>query len=199
MITDNQQRVLDYIRDEQARTGVSPSLRELQLQFGYASKTSITAVLQALEKKGVLNRNAGKARALTLAHSPSRNMRQVPIYGTIPAGLPADQTQESDGFLAIDTKALAISPTTQVFALKVRGDSMVNAGILNNDYAFIALKEATDGNIVAALIDGESTLKRFLLRRGRPYLKAENDAYPDLIPARELVIQGVYCGLLRAA
>ena len=85
-----------------------------------------------------------------------------------------------------------------LFMLRVRGDSMVDAGILDRDTVFLTPREPRPRDIVAALIDGESTLKRFLVQRGLPFLRAENPRYPDLIPARELMIQGVMVGLLRA-
>jgi len=82
--------------------------------------------------------------------------------------------------------------------LRIKGDSMEGAGILNGDWAIIDhAKEARHGSIVAAYIDGKSTLKRFLIRQGKPYLKAENARYPDLIPCEELMVQGVLIGLYR--
>ena len=88
-------------------------------------------------------------------------------------------------------------PTARLFALRVRGDSMTGAGILDGALVFVTPREPHSGQIVAALIDGESTLKRFLVQRSRPFLRAENPRYPDLLPATELVIQGVMVGLLR--
>jgi repressor LexA len=81
--------------------------------------------------------------------------------------------------------------------LQVRGDSMVGAGILDKDIVILELAEPRNRDIVAALIDGETTLKRYLVQKGRPFLRAENPAYQDLIPARELVIQGVLRALVR--
>ena len=89
-------------------------------------------------------------------------------------------------------------PNAKLFALRVRGDSMIDASILDRDIVFLTPREARPNDIVAALIDGESTLKRYLVQRGRPFLRAENPRYPDLVPATELVIQGVMVGLLRA-
>jgi repressor LexA len=84
------------------------------------------------------------------------------------------------------------------FALRVRGDSMIGAHIVDGDMVILEnAKDVHDGDIVAALIDGETTLKRYVVERGRPYLKAENPRYPDLVPARELKIQGVMVSLLR--
>jgi len=84
------------------------------------------------------------------------------------------------------------------FALRVRGDSMIGAHIVDGDVVILEdAKEVHDGDVVAALIDGETTLKRYVVERGRPYLKAENPRYPNLVPARELKIQGVMVSLVR--
>ncbi|MFM8763918.1 MAG: LexA family protein [Spartobacteria bacterium] len=92
---------------------------------------------------------------------------------------------------------LGIQTHARTFALRVRGDSMTGAHILDGDIVILELKPPAHGRVVAALIDGESTLKTFLVRAGKPYLRAENPDYPDLIPAQELVIQGVMVALLR--
>ena len=99
--------------------------------------------------------------------------------------------------IAVDLSTIGISPNARTFALRVRGDSMVGAHILDGDTIVLEMKTAHDGAVVAALVDGESTLKRYFVRRGAPYLKAENPKYPDVIPARELVIQGVVVAVFR--
>ena len=102
-----------------------------------------------------------------------------------------------DGCIDIDPTTLRLPKNARTFALKVRGDSMRNAAILEGDVVIMEFREARHGDIVAALIDGETTLKRFVVQNGVPYLRASNPKYPDLIPARELVIQGVLIALLR--
>ena len=121
----------------------------------------------------------------------------IPLYGTVPAGMPSDQQQESEACLTIDIDSLKIPNNARTFALKVRGDSMINAGIYQGDTIILEFKEARNKDFVAALIDGETTLKRYVVRNGKPFLKAENPKYPDLIPAQELVIQGVVIAVLR--
>jgi repressor LexA len=198
MLTNRQQEILDFIRDQQRVRGVTPSTREIQEFLGVASQTSVMDHLHALEKKGVLRREPNKARGLILTEEyRDRPMVGIPIYGTIPAGLPADQPQEADGCISIDVQTLHLPKGAKVFALKVRGDSMIQAGILSGDVVVLEVKEPRPSDIVAALIDGETTLKRYLLQRGVPYLKAENPRYRNLIPAQELVIQGVQIALLR--
>jgi repressor LexA len=199
-LTTRQQQVLDFIHAHQRRHGVSPSLREIQAHFGLASPFGVQRHVAALTAKGALQRLAGKARGLLHpAHSPGRMLLNVPLYGVIPAGRPADSEQQPEGHVAIDAAALGLRPTAQLFALRVRGDSMTGANIVDQDIVFLTPREARPRDIVAALIDGESTLKRFLVQRGRPVLRAENPRYPDLRPATELVIQGVMVGLLRTA
>ena len=197
MLTKRQQQVLDYVHAHQRQHGLPPTLREIQAHFGFASPFAVTRHLQALEKKGALTRRPGKARGFTspTLHNPS--FTAVPLYGTIPAGPPVEAEQQSDQYVSIDPTALGLRANAALFALAVRGDSMTGAGILDGDVVFLVKREPRASDIVAALIDGESTLKRFLVQRGQPYLRAENPRYPDLLPARELIIQGVMVGLLR--
>ena len=121
----------------------------------------------------------------------------VPICGEVVAGRPTGSEETEPGCIAVDLATIGISPNARTFALRVRGDSMVGAHILNGDTVVLELKPAHDGAVVAALVDGESTLKRYFVRRGVPFLKAENPRYPDVIPARELVIQGVVVAVFR--
>jgi len=123
--------------------------------------------------------------------------QRVPLLGTIIAGLPEAQEGRSDACVEIDPSALRLPKNARTFALKVRGDSMHHAGNREGDCVIMEFREAKHGDIVAALIDGETTMKRFILQAGVPYLRAANPKYPDLIPARELVIQGVMIALLR--
>jgi repressor LexA len=197
-LTDKQQAVLDFVQAHQRQHGHYPSLREICAHFGFASPFAATRHLQALEAKGVLQRVAGKARAFLPAAGVRRApLLDVPLFGTIPAGSPVAAEQEADAHVSIDAAALGLRATSRAFALRVRGDSMIDAGILDGDTVFLVQREPRPRDIVAALIDGESTLKRYLVQRGRPFLRAENPKYPDLLPATELVIQGVMVGLLR--
>ena len=153
--------------------------------------------IAALERKGVLQRHPGKARALITPIQKVR-IRDVPIYGQIPAGMSALTEQEIEGHISLDAHSANVSKSHGTFALRVRGDSMTDAHILDGDIVILEQsKEVHNGDIVAALIDGETTLKRYLVDRGLPYLKAENSRYPNLIPARELKIQGVMVSLVR--
>ena len=197
-LTARQQQVLDFIQSHQRQQGVAPSLREIQAHFGLASPFGIQRHVDALTKKGALHRLAGKARGLLHpAHHPGTALVRIPLYGVIPAGLPTAAEQEPDSHVSVDAASLGVRPNAKLFALRVRGDSMLGANIVEDDVVFLTPREPRPRDIVAALIDGESTLKRFLVQRGRPFLRAENPRYPDLLPATELVIQGVMVGLLR--
>lgn len=153
--------------------------------------------IATLERKGFLNRHARKARALI---TPLQKVRitDIPIYGQIPAGMATLTEQSIEGHVSLDARSVNASKNGDAFALRVRGDSMIGAHILDGDIVILENgREVQNGDIVAALIDGETTLKRYVVDRGRPYLKAENPRYPSLIPARELLIQGVMVSLVR--
>jgi len=197
MLTDRQRDVLHFIQREQREKGVTPSTREIQSHFRFASQTSVMQYIAALEKKGFLQRHAGKARALITPLQKQR-IHDVPIYGQIPAGMASLTEQDVEGHVSLDHHSANVSKSHGTFALRVRGDSMIGAHILDGDIVILEQsKEVHNGDIVAALIDGETTLKRYVVDRGRPYLKAENPRYPNLIPARELKIQGVMVSLVR--
>jgi len=197
MLTDRQRGILDFIQSEQREKGITPSTREIQKHFRFASQTSVMQYLAALERKGFLDRHAHKARALI---TPVQKVRitDVPIYGQIPAGMATLTEQTVEGHVSLDTRSANVSKGGKTFALRVRGDSMIDAHILDGDIVILEdRKDVQSGDIVAALIDGETTLKRYVMEHGRPYLKAENSRYPNLTPARELRIQGVVVSLVR--
>ncbi|MEO6872296.1 MAG: transcriptional repressor LexA [Chthoniobacterales bacterium] len=197
MLTPGQKNVLQFIQAEQRVKGITPSTREIQQQLGFASQTSVMQYLAALERKGFLQRHARKARALVTSGTKTR-VADIPIYGQIPAGMSVLAEQEIEGHVTLDLDSINASRTALTFALRVRGDSMIGAHILDGDIVILEDRQtAKNGDIVAALIDGETTLKRYVTERGRPYLKAENPAYPNLVPAQELRIQGVMTSLVR--
>jgi repressor LexA len=199
-LTQRQQEILDYLRLSQRQTGIMPSTREIQHFFKFASQTAAMSHLRALERKGVIQRLPGKARAVIFPDELDRGeIVDIPVYGSIAAGMAQDTEQERQSCISIDISALGIPRHARTFALKVRGDSMIDAHICHGDTVILEFREPRKGDIVAALIDGETTLKRYMITKGKPFLHAENADYPDLIPARELVIQGVLIALLRQA
>jgi len=197
MLTERQRSILEFIQSEQREKGLTPSTREIQHHFGFASQTSVMQYLATLERKGFLDRHARKARALI---TPVQKVRitDVPIYGQIPAGMATLTEQTIEGHVSLDTRSVNAAKNGKTFALRVRGDSMIDAHIVDGDIVILEdRKDVQNGDIVAALIDGETTLKRYVTEHGRPYLKAENPLYPNLVPARELRIQGVMVSLVR--
>jgi repressor LexA len=200
MLTQRQQEVLAFIEKQQRETGLPPTTREIQAHFGFHSQTAAMNHLRALEKKGVIRKSAGKARAAVVPQ-PARAPweRSIPFLGSIPAGMAVDAMEETDNALELDLRLFGQESPTGVFALRVRGDSMINAQIADGDLVIVQKRQPREGDIVAALIDGEVTLKRYVMFDRRPRLAAENPRYPDLIPAADLQIQGVMIGLIRKA
>jgi repressor LexA len=199
-LTKRQLEIVEYLRKSQRQTGIMPSTREIQHYFRFASQTAAMSHLRALERKGVIQRLPGKARAVVFPEDLDRGeMADIPIYGNIAAGMSQNVDTERQGCVTVDITALGIPRHARTFALKVRGDSMIDAHICDGDTVILEFREPRKGDIVAALIDGETTLKRYLVEKGQPFLRAENPDYPDLIPARELIIQGVLIALLRHA
>jgi len=200
-LTAKQQDILDFIKDVQAVEGNTPTLREIAAHFNYKSMNAARDHVQALIRKGYLEQLPNKARALKIIE-PLREMRErlvdIPIYGTIPAGFASNDEQEVDGCITVDAGSLGIKAGAKTFALKVRGDSMIGRNICEGD--IVVCEHGTTpqrGDVVAALIDNENTLKTFVRENGKAFLQAENPDYPELIPTTELIIQGVVTGLVR--
>lgn len=199
-LTKRQLEIIDYLRLAQCKTGIMPTTREIQHYFGFASQTAAMSHLRALERKGVIQRLPGKARAVIFPEELDRaQIVDVPIYGCIAAGMAQDATPERDGCISIDITSLGLPRHARTFALRVRGDSMIGAHICSGDTVILEFREPRKNDIVAALIDGETTLKRYVVQHGKPFLRAENPDFPDLVPAQELIIQGVLIALIRNA
>jgi repressor LexA len=197
-LTARQREVLDYIEERLKSDGVMPSTREIQQYFGFASQTAALNHLRALERKGAIVRQAGKARAMAVASHLRRNaIIDVPIVGYIAAG-PQEHSEEQElGTFSVDEMSSGLKKHSRMFAVKVRGDSMTGAQINDGDLVILEQRDPRNGDIVAALVDGETTLKRYVTTQGRPFLKAENPKYPDIYPVEQLTIQGVMVALVR--
>jgi repressor LexA len=219
-LTERQKQILDFIQHRQSFEKLTPTLREIASHFRFSSPNAALAHVQALRAKGFLENLPGRARSLRVIKqegvtaaggnffksqlapaNPSRrepHVVSIPLYGAIPAGRPMDAAQDQESCLLIDVNTLGIKPTARTFGLKVQGDSMVGKSILDGDTVIIEHGvQPRSGDVVAALIDGQVTLKTFVLQQGKPYLRAENPRYPALIPQEELQIQGVMVALLR--
>ena len=202
-LTTAQNRVLNFIQSELYAGRPTPTLREIAAKFGFRGHRAAACHLDALKRKGFIESEPGKARSLRIS-SPLARLRgriaDIPLFGSIPAGFSSDRDQEPDGCVSVDVASIGFKPTRNTFALRVVGDSMIGKHICDADIAvFEHGPEPRPGQIVAALIDRKNTLKTFLVKNGKPFLKAENPKYPDLVPAEELVIQGVLRALIRKA
>jgi repressor LexA len=123
---------------------------------------------------------------------------EIPLFGSIPAGFSRDREQEAGECVPVSVESIGFKPTRSTFALRVAGDSMIGKQICDGDIVvFEHGPEPRSGQIVAALIDRKNTLKTFLVKNGKPFLKTENPKFPDHIPSEELVIQGVMVALIR--
>ena len=205
-ITYRQQRILDFLNSHFEANRYWPTIREIQKKFKYKSTNAVTGHLKALESKGAITRISGRARCmkvdLTQITSPkeiSSNTMELPIYGRIPAGYPDGVESSGEvGKLQLNASCIGIRPSPSAFALRVSGDSMIDAGIEDGDLVIMENDSSRNGDIVAALIDGEVTLKRLVNEpESQPFLKAENRLYPELYPTQSLEIQGVARALIR--
>jgi repressor LexA len=202
-LTEKQTEILQFIESE-AQTGVSPTLREVARHFRFKSINSAVGHINALIEKGFLMADQGKARSLRLVSRATRSERpavaEIPLYGSIPAGFAEDREQEAEGCVVVDISTIGFKPTRNTFALRAAGDSMIGRHICDGDIVLLEHgPEPRNGEIVAALIDRKTTLKTFVQQGRKRFLKAENPKYPNLVPSEELVIQGVFKGLIRKA
>lgn len=200
-LTRRQSEILDFILAFRRENGCSPSIPEIQRQFGIRSPNGVAGHLHALESKGRIRRAARGSRMIDVVGRPegeSRALHELPLAGSIAAGNPQVESETTETAGSFDEQILGFRPKPGCFVLKVRGDSMRDAGILNGDMVVVEPTPSPRPNqIVAALIDGESTLKRLVRVKGRWYLKAENPSFPEIFPREDLVIQGVVRTVIR--
>ncbi|MBQ3085711.1 MAG: transcriptional repressor LexA [Clostridia bacterium] len=187
-----QQKIYEYL-SERSQNGVPPSVREIGAAVGLKSTSSVQANLDALEEAGYIERDPMLKRSIRVRGN-SGSYTQVPLIGTVTAGMPILAVESIEGYVPYGG---TVSKDKSLFALRVRGDSMVNAGILNNDIV-IAEKTpyAANGEIVVALLNDEATVKRFFKENGQFRLQPENDAYEPII-CDEVIILGKLVSLIR--
>ncbi|HEY1765984.1 MAG TPA: transcriptional repressor LexA [Opitutaceae bacterium] len=198
MMTERQEQILDFIRQFQREKGVPPSSREIQRRFRFASQSTVIGHLRALANKGQIEQLAGRTWGLK-ASAVQAQLFDLPVFGSIPAGLPAMQEQTPDETIELNPSIFGLRRPTphRIWALRVQGDSMIDAHILDGDLVVLERREPLEGDIIAALVDETTTtLKRLVHVRGRPILRAANRRYRDIFPGR-LESQGVVVGLLR--
>ena len=180
--TERQRQVLDIIRRYLLKNGQSPTVREIARELGVSSTCTVHKHLASLEKKGLINKTKYGYRSIELPgeYSPKHvRFASVPLVGRVAAGQPLLAAENLDGYLPIPAD---MAQGDNLFALKVRGDSMINAGIFDGDVIVARQQSSADnGDIVVALVDEEATVKRFFRESGQVRLQAENSAYPPII------------------
>ncbi|MBM3244014.1 MAG: transcriptional repressor LexA [Candidatus Omnitrophica bacterium] len=193
-LTPKQEKVLMFI---QKRIGerLPPTVREIGEELGFKSTGTVRDYLKALMQKGLVRRMNNKSRALELTERASFN--KIPIIGTIMAGRPNLAYEEIQGYVDTDDLYLGRLGFDDVFALRVKGDSMVDAGIMDNDIAVIKKQPyASNNDIIAALLDNnEVTLKRLRTKSGKSHLEAANSKYPPIF--EEFKILGKLLTIIR--
>ena len=183
-LTPKQKAVLDFIRK---RVGgrLPPTIREIAGELGFSSTGTVRDYLRLLEQKGLLKRANKKSRAIEL----TEKSHKIPIIGTIMAGKPELAYEEIQGYVDVDDLFLGRFGFNDVFALRIKGDSMINAGILDQDIAIIKkVPQAENNEIVAALLDNnEVTLKRLRRKGSKYHLEAANPNYPPIFEEFKII------------
>jgi repressor LexA len=180
-LTRRQREVVEFIRDFIMDHSYPPTIREIASHFSVSVKAAFDHV-KALEKKHVLKSDLNRSRSLEILSrefNPVQESISIPLLGNVAAGVPLLTEENFDGTLSISSDMLG---SGEFFALKVKGDSMINAGIFDGDFAVIRKTgTADDGDIVVAWVNEEAvTLKRLFVEKNRVRLQAENDAYPPI-------------------
>lgn len=200
-ITPKQQKIYDFIQSFTAENGYPPSVREIGAAMGLKSPSTVHFHLKGLEEAGMIVKAEGKTRAITLPAAPNRAVAEesnaradrIPVVGSVAAGSPILAEECIEDYLTFDTQGLS----GEHFALKVRGESMVGAGILPNDLVVVhRQQEAHSGEIVVALFEDEATVKTLRRRDGHVWLMPENPAY-DPIDGTHAQIVGKVVAVVR--
>lgn len=190
----SQQRILQYLH-ERTEDGLPPSVREICSATGLKSTSTVHAHLKTLEREGYISRQAGLNRAIFMNEShPEERFAQIPILGRVTAGIPITAIQDVEGYVPFSESERR---GRELFALRVMGDSMQNAGILDGDIVIShRIPTAENGDIVVAMIEDEATVKRFYQEREGFRLQPENEDY-EPIYCRELSILGKVISVVR--
>ena len=200
-LTERQQQVLDCIKNFIIDTGMSPTRAEIAEEMGFQSKNAATDHLKALERKGHIQIHSDRSRGIQILEEnfeayDKLEFDHLPIVGSVAAGTPIEAIENVEGRIPVSLDMFHQKPT---YLLRVRGDSMRDAGILDGD--LIAVKKcqtAQAGQIVVARIDDEVTVKELQLKRKKPVLLPHNPDYePIVVNPEELVIEGLFVGLIR--
>jgi repressor LexA len=201
-LTTCQRRVLEFIQGCIREDGRPPTRQEIATHFKYRSLTTVESHLRLIAQKGYLRIEPNQSRGLQLMlpRQPSRStLFDIPLFGSIPAGPPDEREAEVIRYLTLDPETVKVRLSAEAFALQVKGDSMIGRHIVDGDHVIIEpRREPRPQDVVAALIDGQTTLKTLVVKNGKTYLKAENPRYNDLIPKEDLRVNGVAVVVLRS-
>jgi repressor LexA len=197
-ITNKQREILEYIKEEILSKGYPPAVREICNAVKLKSTSSVHSHLETLEKNGYIRRDPTKPRAIEIIDDSFQLLRNettsIPIIGSVAAGQPLLARENIEGYLPIP---MDIAPNAQCFVLKVRGESMINAGIFDGDQIFVEqTSEARNGDMVVALIDDSATVKTFYKESDYIRLQPENDNM-DPILVKDVRILGKVFGVFR--
>lgn len=198
-ITERQKQLLQFIVHQIREYNLPPSVSEMAEHLEVKSKNAIAKLLNSLEEGGYIE-TSGKARGITVLNSLSDSLQKglirVPLVGSVQAGSPHMAEEYIEEWINLPQSL--IKGRRDVFLLRVRGDSMINAGIHENDLVIVRpTREAKNNDIVVALLHDEATVKRFVQIKNRAYLKAENPDYQNIYPKEEWMIQGKVVGVIR--
>jgi repressor LexA len=193
-LNKTQQKVYEFLL-ERTQDGVPPSVREIGERVGLRSTSSVQANLDALEKMGFITRgDSHQKRCIRIVGQQTSNAVQVPLLGTVTAGAPILAVEQIESYLPYTGP---VSRDKSLFALRVRGESMINAGILDGDIVFVEKTPvARNGDIVVALLEDEATVKTFYKENGHFRLQPENDLLEPIF-CEEVIILGKVISLLR--
>lgn len=197
-ITDKQKEILEYIRDTILGKGYPPAVREICEAVHLKSTSSVHSHLETLEKNGYIRRDPTKPRTIEILDDDfaltRREMVNVPIIGTVAAGMPILAEENIEDYMPIPVEML---PNKEVFMLKVKGESMIEAGILPNDKVIVAKQPtASNGDVVVALLDDSATVKTFYKESDHIRLQPENSSMDPII-VNDVQILGKVIGLYR--
>ena len=199
MLTKRQKQLFDFIKSQIQARGIPPTLSEMAAALRVKSKNAVAKLLRILEERHLLKRD-GSARGIQMfdefGNEISAGSVAVPILGTVPAGGPMIVEEHVEEW--VNLPDILLRGRRDVFLLKVRGDSMIGAGILENDLVIVRpTKNVKSGDIVVALLQDEATVKRFVEINRRKYLKPENPKYQNIYPSDEWTVQGKVVGVMR--
>lgn len=182
-----------YIINYKNENGISPTVRDICKDLSIKSTATAQYYIDKLIERGLINKQGEKKRSLTIKNKYESSSLTVPLVGTITAGTPIFAVENLEGYYQIPSD---YSTDEDLFMLRVKGDSMINAGIYNGDKIIVKKCETcTNGDIVVALLDDSATVKRFVLKDGVPTLHPENEAYSDIVGSFQIL--GVVSGLMR--